>query len=216
MNRLLIGAAALGVSIAAGAQMNGPAMVQTPVYPMPRSSVDQGGGRVQTRDELIAKIRLHFAKLDTNRDGFIDSNEMKAMHDQHMGAGDDRHGADGDMAMRDGPMGNPGAMFDRLDANHDGMLSRDEFAKGRELRIEHKMVINGDGDDHGEMMKHQMGGGMGGGMGGHLLEMADTNHDGRVSLQELTAVALQRFDRLDTNHDGKVTPDERKAAHHGL
>jgi hypothetical protein len=43
--------------------------------------------------------------------------------------------------------------------------------------------------------------------------MADANHDGRVSLQEATAAALQHFDRADLNHDGKLTPEERRQAH---
>jgi len=49
--------------------------------------------------------------------------------------------------------------------------------------------------------------------GGHLFEMADSNHDGRVSLQEAEAAALAHFDRADANHDGKITPDEREQAH---
>ena len=56
--------------------------------------------------------------------------------------------------------------------------------------------------------------GMGmGGFGGHLFEMADANHDGRVSLQEGEAAALSHFDRADLNHDGRLTPEERSQAH---
>jgi hypothetical protein len=54
---------------------------------------------------------------------------------------------------------------------------------------------------------------MGGGFGGHLFEMADANHDGRVSLQEAESAALQHFDRADRNHDGRITPDERRQAY---
>jgi hypothetical protein len=49
-----------------------------------------------------------------------------------------------------------------------------------------------------------------GGFGAHLFEMADTNHDGRVSLQEAEAAALAHFDKVDLNHDGRITPDERQ------
>lgn len=54
--------------------------------------------------------------------------------------------------------------------------------------------------------------GMGFGMG-HLFETADVNKDGKVSLQEATAAALQHFDAADLNHDGTLTPEERMQAH---
>jgi hypothetical protein len=75
------------------------------------------------------------------------------------------------------------------------------------------------------MMAMQQGGGPGmwrmhrAGMGfghGRLFEMADANKDGRVSLQEATAAAVQHFDRADLNHDGKLTPEERRQAHQQL
>jgi hypothetical protein len=47
-------------------------------------------------------------------------------------------------------------------------------------------------------------------MGGQMFEMADANHDGRVSLQEATDAAVKHFDMADANHDGRITPDERK------
>jgi EF hand len=65
---------------------------------------------------------------------------------------------------------------------------------------------------HG-MGMHGMGMHGMGGFGGHLFEMADANHDGRVSLQEAESAALQHFDRADLNHDGRITPDERRQAH---
>ena len=66
--------------------------------------------------------------------------------------------------------------------------------------------------EHRMMMRmHGMGGHMGmAGFGARLLEMADANHDSRVSLQEAQAAALAHFDRADINHDGKITPDERR------
>lgn len=190
MNKFVISAAALAFSL--------PALAQ--VGPMADHN--------QTRAEAVAKVQKHFAMMDTNRDGAIAADEMSAMGGKHHGA---RMGHDGDeMAMHDGPMANPGAMFDRLDANHDGSISRDEFAKGREMRIERKVVINGapsgeGGGNRNMMHAHQMG--------NHMLKMADSNKDGRITLPEMTAAALQRFDRTDTNRDGTVTREERKAMH---
>jgi Ca2+-binding EF-hand superfamily protein len=46
-----------------------------------------------------------------------------------------------------------------------------------------------------------------------MFTMADTNHDGRVTLAEAQAAALQHFDMVDTNHDGQISPDERMQMH---
>jgi hypothetical protein len=53
----------------------------------------------------------------------------------------------------------------------------------------------------------------GGGMMGQLFDMADANHDGRITLAEATDAAARHFDQADLNHDGKLTPDERRQAH---
>lgn len=129
------------------------------------------------------------------------------------------------------------AMFDRMDANHDGKLDQTDrearkaemFAKldtdkngqlsPAELEAGHKMRPGGpDGDhagmagmDHAKMGGHKMGRGMHGGMG--MGRMADTNKDGVVTKDEFVAAALTRFDAGDANHDGSLTPAERQAAH---
>ena len=51
------------------------------------------------------------------------------------------------------------------------------------------------------------------GMPGKMFEMADANHDGRVSMDEMTSAALKHFDEADANHDGKLSPDERMQMH---
>jgi len=97
----------------------------------------------------------------------------------------------------------PGAMFDRMDTNHDGSISRQEFNAAHAQMQERRVIIMKDGArGHG-----------GGGMAEHLFGMADANHDGRVSLQEAETAALAHFDRIDANHDGKITPEERMQAH---
>jgi hypothetical protein len=40
--------------------------------------------------------------------------------------------------------------------------------------------------------------------------MADVNRDARVSLQEATIAAYQRFDLADLNRDGRLTREERQ------
>jgi hypothetical protein len=110
---------------------------------------------------------------------------------------------------------NRGAMFDRLDANRDGNISRSEFESAHAQRQERRVVIRekregagASGAMHG--MRH--GGGMGG-LGGHMFDMADANRDGRVTMQEATAAAYRHFDMADVNRDGKITREERMQMH---
>jgi Ca2+-binding EF-hand superfamily protein len=190
-----------------------------------------GGDKVMTRAEVTDHVGKLFAKLDANRDGFITRQEVDAMHARMQTAmvkvGDAQKRV-GDiekrLAERGIMIGDRGAMFDRLDTNHDGNISRQEFmAHKPEIRRERVMVMRDgpdgapramppmDGHPGMEMHMRHMGGmrmGMGG-FGGHLFEMADGNHDGRVSLAEAQAAALAHFDKADLNHDGKITPDER-------
>lgn len=209
MNKLLIGAVALAVAM--------PVMAQVQIAP-PAPPSPQRMDQTQTRDQAVAKVREHFAMMDKNRDGFVAGDEMQMRGSGHQGMNHgmgQRRGRGGDR-MANGPMGDPAKAFDRLDANRDNMISRDEFAKGREMRIERQVVINrapGEaGEHHGMGNQHGMGGrGMGGGgMRGGMMRMADLDKDGRVSLQEATSMALQRFDRVDANRDGRITPDERR------
>ena len=76
-------------------------------------------------------VRDHFAKLDANQRRLLTDRGTKATGAMRTGAAT---AAPHERTMRD-----PNAAFDRLDANRDGSISRDEFAKGREVRIERRV-----------------------------------------------------------------------------
>jgi hypothetical protein len=226
MNKLLIGGAvaALAITVAPAIAQPAPPPGVAPgtapapmAPPAPQMHMRIMSDRVMTRSEVTEHIRKLFAKLDTNRDGFITKPELDAVHTKMMGMHGDIEKQLGEHGI---VKGNRGAMFDRLDANHDGSISRQEFVSAQPQIQEQRVMIMRNGPDGapgapGEPgMKMRMHGmGMGMGMGGHLFEMADANHDGRVSMAEAEAAALQHFDRADVNHDGKITPDERGQAH---
>ena len=212
------------ILIATAALMAGTALAQTPA-PAPVApaapTAHPMADKVMTRSEVVAMVREHFGRMDADRDGAITTAEvteghakmaeqMKLKHPGGAWQGEKRRG----MAGHDGPMHDPNAVFDRLDSNKDGSISRDEFARAHEQRIEKRVEIRekrkearNEKGDRREFRRHRLGG-LG---GGRMIVMADTNHDGKITLPEAEALALQHFDQMDSNHDGQVTPDERRA-----
>lgn len=208
MKKFLISAAALMAGSAALAQ-TAPAPQTPPASPPPMAH--PMADRVMTRAEVVAMVRDHFAQLDTNKDGAVTTAEVSDSRGKWA-----EHGREMGGRWRGGPMGDPNAAFDRLDANKDGAISRDEFAKGHEQRIERRVEIRkqrqeGAKDGKEARQSMRMHRGMGGMGGTRMIVMADTNKDGKITLAEAEALALQHFDQMDTNHDGQVTPEERRA-----
>ena len=157
------------------------------------------GDRTQLRADVPAHIQKLFAMIDANHDGVLDQAELAAEGTKGDGNHEDG-GHEGRMPM------DRNAMFDVMDTNKDGNISRDEFAR----------APMGHHGGAGEMGNQRGMGGHDGHRGGgkmRMMAMADADKDGKVTLPEATAMALQHFDRADTNHDGKLTLEERQAAH---
>ncbi|GAA0330069.1 EF-hand domain-containing protein [Sphingomonas oligophenolica] len=180
---------------------------------------DTNGDGMISRAEFMAQADARFARMDKNGDGVITADEM------------------GRMAGR-----GPGGGLMAADTNHDGKISRAEFAAQAAAHFA-KLDANGDGQISGEEMKammERMHEGMGGrhgpgGAGGpdgammppppagpmggpghhgaRMLERLDTNHDGRISRDEMRAEMDRHFDKLDANHDGFIDKAEMEAAH---
>lgn len=227
-NLLLAGAAAAGIVaiVPAVAQPAPPAPpgVAEGTAPGPRieTRIYHRPMKAETRNEMVAHAREMFGKLDSNKDGYITKQEAEAAH--HAMAGD-MHGklskrfADGDY-----PHPDRGAMFDKLDANKDGSITRQEFMAAQPQFKGRRVIVMRDGDGPGDGPADVEGGpgephvkimrmhGMGG-MHGRMFESADANHDGRVSLEEMTNAAVRHFDAADANHDETLTPEERMQMH---
>ena len=177
MKKFFVGAGLALVATAAAAQ----------VAPYPGAGQRDG---VQTRAEVVERVRTMFARVDANRDGVITAEEGQARRAQMSQRRMPRGEANG---------GGRAMLFDRLDTNRDNMISRDEWSRMQEPR-----------GQRAGMRAQRMA--MRGRMGGAMLRAADTNRDQRISLAEAEAAALQRFDRVDRNRDGRITQDERQQA----
>ncbi|MCL6698923.1 calcium-binding protein [Sphingomonas sp. NSE70-1] len=179
-----------------------PAVTPTPTTPMTQPMRD----RVTTRAEAVQMAREHFGEMDSNKDGTVTTAEIDASRAKRF---EDFKARDGGHAMA---MGDPNAAFDRLDANKDSYISREEFTKAREERVERREIRREERKnspkDGKEVRRHVM---KMHGPGGGMLAMADTNKDGQVTQAEAEALALQHFDRMDSNKDGQITPEERRA-----
>ena len=179
-----------------------------------------------TRASVQAMVQARFAKVDANHDGFVTREEADArIAEAREHRGDRMEQREGRMEQRRERMGERRAemragLFDRIDTDNNGSISRSEFEAHASARAERRAerrgpdrMRGGRGMRHARMMRHRGPGAMAGGrFGGAMFERMDGDHDGRVSLAEASVRALEMFDRTDANRDGTVTQDERRAA----
>jgi len=118
---------------------------------------------VVTRAEAIAEAERRFARLDVNGDGYITQNEIAPDGPPRGGPGlppppGDEHAERPRIGAR---------MFERIDANDDGRLSRDEYIAA-DLKLFDRLDANHDGKvDRAEIDAMMAMRGMGGrGRGG--------------------------------------------------
>lgn len=157
---------------------------------------DANGDGVVTRQEFDANRTTTFARLDSNNDGALTREEMRAGRSNRGARGHGRHhgggmhslanadaNSDGNIT-REEFLARPTQMFDRLDANHDGVIQASERPQRPErTQGEARQRFN-----------------------------PDTNGDHQVSHAEWTEMGASMFERLDADHDGRITRDEAAAA----
>jgi Ca2+-binding EF-hand superfamily protein len=81
--------------------------------------------------------------------------------------------------------------FDKIDANSDGEITKEEFAKASQKMRERRK----EGGEPGEMFAKM-----------------DANESGSISKDEAGERLLEHFDEIDSNSDGELTKEELRAA----
>jgi hypothetical protein len=141
-------AAALGATMLTGVAHAGQQGTATPRRSGLMAMIDTNRDGVVSREEALAAADLQFARMDQNKDGKIDTSEMRPPH--RRGGGNTPASADAKA-----PAGKPAAgmhkgggmgqrMLARVDANKDGTISREEFRTAATTRFE-RMDANRDG-----------------------------------------------------------------------
>jgi len=185
--------------------------------PMPPGMQQGGGMRMQmqmptfadldkNKDKKISKDEFPsqfpaqvFDRLDANHDGFIDEEEFNAMR-RGMAMGGPRTGE---------------SLTKLLDANTDGKVSREEFAKIESL------FDALDKDHNGELSQEELNGffrvvneaqaqATGGVEVTNLFDKYDKNKDGKITADEMSNE--KTFKALDLNKDGEITKAEADTA----
>ncbi|WP_419826847.1 hypothetical protein [Sphingomonas sp.] len=87
--------------------------------------------------------------------------------------------------------------FAEIDANHDGIVTREEFDRFHASPAGQAAGTSTNPFSH---------------VGGHWFEHADVGGTGRVTLSTAEQHPLQLFDMADVNHDGEVSVAEMRVA----
>lgn len=177
----------------------------------------------QNRADVPAHIERLFRQLDLNHDGFITRDEIAAAQ------------AKFDERTSKSSSNRAAKMFDRLDTNHDGKITQAEVdaarmakaaAKGKTAKAGRPsaLFLRADANKDGVVTRAEFDAAIANGkiklrhanMRGsaivRMFDAADTNKDGRVSLEEAQQAALRQFDAADADHNGVLTPGERRQA----
>jgi Ca2+-binding EF-hand superfamily protein len=170
------------------------------------ADLDKNKDKKISREEFPSQFPPQmFDRLDTNHDGFIDEEEWNAMR-RNFGGG----GGAGGSGPRIGE-----SLMKLMDANADGKVSREEFAKILSL---FDLL---DKDHNGELSQDEMNAffravneaqtqATGGVEVNNLFEKYDKNKDGKITAEEIGNERI--FKSLDLNKDGEVTRAEADAA----
>jgi len=156
------------------------------------------------RSELDEAVTAMFRSADSNRDGMVTLEEVRAIFQARR-----------DAIIRE--------RFTRIDSDGSGAIEQAEFLAwqgrmGTVASVEGAGAPGRDGPVE-EALRPELGDDMEDRMLARLIEplsattlvAANTNYDGGVSLEEWLAYQRKRFDGADADSDGKLTMDEMRS-----
>ena len=158
--------------------------------------LDSDKDGIISQNEWLDNARDEHESLDANRDSRVSYNEFH--HTQ--GAPQNNHYDD----SRSYGNKRRQPRFEDMDANHDGVLSRNEWPTNAG---EYYVALDANGDDnvsYNEFFNRKQ-------ISATVLNGLDTNNDNRVSRGEWTGESAE-FNRVDTNRDNFLTVAELSAA----
>lgn len=159
-------------------------------------SLDTNQDGIVSQEEWMAGARGEYESLDRNGNGNISYNEFHGIASSNPG---NRYGAN--KGYKNGKRRQP--RFEDMDANHDGVLSKDEWPADA---VEYYTALdaNADGNvSYNEFFNRKQ-------ISASVLKGLDTNNDNRISRGEWTGEAAE-FNRIDKNADNFLTVAELSA-----
>jgi Ca2+-binding EF-hand superfamily protein len=152
-----------------------------------------------------------FADLDSNKDGFVTADELKAFGEKMHAEWAKKHADQADKADANKKHGDfSQRILGRVDTDKDGKISKAEFdAEGSKLFA--RLDDNGDGKIAANEMPQRHWARF----GGRMFDRMDADKDGKVTKAEFEAAGDKFFQRLDKNGDGIIEKDEMQKPHGG-
>lgn len=109
-----------------------------------------------------------------------------------------------------------GMLFDRADANGDGLVTRDEFTNARAGQFASR-DRNGDGFiDDGDLGRRAAGRARISQAMSAMVKQFDSDNDGKIAKQEFVDGGAKLFDRADADESGSLDKNEIEAANASL
>lgn len=166
--------------------------------------MDPDGKGFVSEDDFIAKAKQRFARMDARGDGKLTPDELTAPHlHAHATSAQNQNP---DLQQKRAAFAQK--YFDRIDANHDGVVTQDEYIAAASAHF-NKIDTNGSGQIGTEqiassprMVRHEQR------VASHEVKRMDANGDGLVTQDEYMNAAKARFAKLDKNGDGFIDADE--------